>query len=104
LLPCGSGGVATRSRHDALPIYSLLMQEVHGMRILFPEDRDQHVGAGDFLLARGLDVQDRALNDALEAERGLGVDFLAAGDRGRVDRKSTRLNSSHVNISYAVFC
>src|SRR5207253_7140716 len=26
------------------------------------------------------------------------------GRRGRVDRKSTRLNSSHVAISYAVFC
>src|SRR3712207_7948485 len=25
-------------------------------------------------------------------------------DRGSVDRKSTRLNSSHANISYAVFC
>src|SRR3712207_7114356 len=31
----------------------------------------------------------------------------AAGARGRLDprdRKSTRLNSSHANISYAVFC
>src|SRR5690349_23468148 len=30
----------------------------------------------------------------------------ASGDAGRVegDRKSTRLNSSHVEISYAVFC
>src|SRR5947209_11046141 len=27
----------------------------------------------------------------------------ARGDRGK-DRKSTRLNSSHANISYAVFC
>src|SRR5699024_12662480 len=27
-----------------------------------------------------------------------------AGQRGGVDRKSTRLNSSHVSISYAVFC
>src|SRR3712207_8090216 len=27
-----------------------------------------------------------------------------AGRRRRVDRKSTRLNSSHANISYAVFC
>src|SRR3712207_7452210 len=27
-----------------------------------------------------------------------------AGGRGAVDRKSTRLNSSHANISYAVFC
>src|SRR3712207_7584605 len=25
-------------------------------------------------------------------------------DAGRADRKSTRLNSSHANISYAVFC
>src|SRR3712207_8340414 len=26
------------------------------------------------------------------------------GDAGYLDRKSTRLNSSHANISYAVFC
>src|SRR5207249_12008653 len=26
------------------------------------------------------------------------------GSSGRADRKSTRLNSSHVSISYAVFC
>src|SRR3712207_7340887 len=31
------------------------------------------------------------------------VGFLPPGDP-RVDRKSTRLNSSHANISYAVFC
>src|SRR3989442_8296087 len=29
---------------------------------------------------------------------------VAARGRGRGDRKSTRLNSSHVRISYAVFC
>src|SRR3712207_7122297 len=28
----------------------------------------------------------------------------AAGERADRDRKSTRLNSSHANISYAVFC
>src|SRR3712207_7554037 len=27
-----------------------------------------------------------------------------AGNVGAADRKSTRLNSSHANISYAVFC
>src|SRR3712207_7616945 len=27
-----------------------------------------------------------------------------SGELGRQDRKSTRLNSSHANISYAVFC
>src|SRR3712207_8271179 len=31
---------------------------------------------------------------------GIGV----SDERGAADRKSTRLNSSHANISYAVFC
>src|SRR3712207_6928796 len=30
--------------------------------------------------------------------------LMKLGLRDRVDRKSTRLNSSHANISYAVFC
>src|SRR3712207_8791024 len=29
---------------------------------------------------------------------------IAEGAQARQDRKSTRLNSSHANISYAVFC
>src|SRR2546422_7056917 len=39
---------------------------------------------------------------ALRDER-LGV-LVQRGQRQRVDRKSTRLNSSHGYISYAVFC
>src|SRR3712207_8246076 len=34
----------------------------------------------------------------------IGKGYTFAGDKGSVDRKSTRLNSSHANISYAVFC
>src|SRR5439155_24004199 len=34
--------------------------------------------------------------------RGHGEKFFSAG--ANIDRKSTRLNSSHVAISYAVFC
>src|SRR3712207_7769813 len=30
--------------------------------------------------------------------------FILRGVPGHIDRKSTRLNSSHANISYAVFC
>src|SRR3712207_7102514 len=36
------------------------------------------------------------------ADAGAGIFRLCRADRG--DRKSTRLNSSHANISYAVFC
>src|SRR3712207_8987310 len=35
---------------------------------------------------------------------GDGARDLVPGDSAEVDRKSTRLNSSHANISYAVFC
>ncbi|MNQ92573.1 hypothetical protein D3C85_1080040 [compost metagenome] len=56
------------------------MQVVHGMRILFAEDRHQNVGAGDFFLAGGLHVQDGALDHALEAERGLGFHFVVTRD------------------------
>src|SRR5690349_23780726 len=33
-----------------------------------------------------------------------GLDFASFMTMGDADRKSTRLNSSHVEISYAVFC
>src|SRR3984885_15713343 len=36
--------------------------------------------------------------------RGAAAPPEAARRAGRADRKSTRLNSSHVRISYAVFC
>src|SRR3712207_8664148 len=40
-----------------------------------------------------------------EAATGaLGPQGLGMSEIGRRDRKSTRLNSSHANISYAVFC
>ena len=63
--------------------HALLVQVVHGVRILLAEDRDQHVGAGHFLLAVAgrLDVHDRALDDALEAQRRLGVDLVGAAAR-----------------------
>src|SRR3712207_8279316 len=52
----------------------------------------QEVGRGRRLVVAGV-----ARHVALQAGRGL------RGEE-RADRKSTRLNSSHANISYAVFC
>src|SRR5207249_6054304 len=50
------------------------------------------VTPGDITVARGSDVTIQAV--------AMGFD----PQRAEVDRKSTRLNSSHVSISYAVFC
>src|SRR5207245_11343402 len=51
-------------------------------------------------------VQDRAvLAVPLPSEAGVIATLAVTGMTGRVlDRKSTRLNSSHGSISYAVFC
>src|SRR3712207_7800378 len=47
----------------------------------------------------------RALEDIESQLKLVPVSRLAYADLGySADRKSTRLNSSHANISYAVFC
>src|SRR3712207_8985088 len=57
---------------------------------------------------RDLDEGDRGEEDEGEAREGLAGEArrgLGAGlGLEPRDRKSTRLNSSHANISYAVFC
>src|SRR3712207_7137208 len=55
---------------------------------------------------RTQEARDVAAHGA-EQERlghGFAVASIAAPNASRIDRKSTRLNSSHANISYAVFC
>src|SRR3712207_7917881 len=78
--------IYTLSLHDALPIYGPRRRCAD--RAGEPDGRR----AGQWLAGGG--------RDPLRAAAAAGD---GAGLRG-VDRKSTRLNSSHANISYAVFC
>src|SRR5690606_40557210 len=45
----------------------------------------------------------KRVNFQLPADQHMKLKVYAA-QQGKTDRKSTRLNSSHVKISYAVFC
>src|SRR2546430_11607177 len=76
--------IYTLSLHDALPIYSVR----------------PHPRADDAVLGRGgvPHCGPRPRHPASPRQPAL----RPAG--ARVDRKSTRLNSSHSQISYAVFC
>src|SRR5438045_4911557 len=51
------------------------------------------------VLLEPLTIAEKGLNQAFEIQRRLKV-----WQPRRADRKSTRLNSSHLGISYAVFC
>src|SRR5207249_6708906 len=69
-----------------------------GMRAYQSLDYDQAAA----ILRRGLA---RTTGDTLSAvERLQALTYLGATELREGDRKSTRLNSSHVSISYAVFC
>src|SRR3712207_9199450 len=59
------------------------------------------VGAGDAEGGAPPVAADRRPRDVALERRAVGAG-LAADERDRADRKSTRLNSSHANISYAV--
>src|SRR5437667_9357177 len=80
--------ISTLSLHDALPICDGDQQFLPRQRV---SDLLQH-GLDDLRLHRHDD--DVHVADQLRV----------VGDRSRADRKSTRLNSSHITISYAVFC
>src|SRR3712207_9154304 len=76
--------IYTLSLHDALPI--------------FIADEGQDIPVGEaiaFIQGEGEEVPERGDGRAQSDE----AEEAAGGDR-----KSTRLNSSHANISYAVFC
>src|SRR5690349_22979342 len=49
-------------------------------------------------------AKDQALRSAADAIAAHSDLILSANAEDLEDRKSTRLNSSHVEISYAVFC
>src|SRR3712207_7730567 len=83
--------IYTLSLHDALPIFL-----AHG----------REIGLGAVLELVDPDQRDLALQHLRQVLGHVHRHHSAGGgdDPGHPDRKSTRLNSSHANISYAVFC
>src|SRR5207249_5963017 len=91
--------ISTLSLHDALPISVGKIVARHGRNDRVLELHSAH-GFRDALWFVRLQRQRPRGAHGAEAARARAT---VAGDHER-DRKSTRLNSSHVSISYAVFC
>src|SRR5690606_41633287 len=89
--------IYTLSLHDALPIYK---QEIEA----FVEKPKTFVSD---LAIIGVYYFNDGENLRKELQRLIDEDIKQKGEyqiTDAIDRKSTRLNSSHVQISYAVFC
>src|SRR3712207_8122712 len=75
---------------------------------LFRSGADPRGGVPDPLPGSRVDTQlgpaERRGHFGVFAEREDFLEFEVLDAAARTDRKSTRLNSSHANISYAVFC
>src|SRR5690606_41848548 len=96
--------VCPHSLHDALPIW----EETCDMAaFLSAGDYLQHVHMAS-RKRRSMPGEDGDADDYVKGFKGLkmlGYDKYVSFECGaQGDRKSTRLNSSHVKISYAVFC
>src|SRR5699024_12544606 len=98
-----SASIYTLSLHDALPIYPVVEGAIEyscgitGSDVI-PED----VKISMFV------NPNMNVPEEVEANSEFTVTDVSADISiqltGTIDRKSTRLNSSHVSISYAVFC
>src|SRR5207249_11224757 len=102
--PTTTPDIYTLSLHDALPIYRRRARAHRAPGRLLREP--------EAVPERGLLFRDHLRSDAdsrrhvsraVRHRANAGVAGAVAGDAPRQDRKSTRLNSSHVSISYAVF-
>src|SRR2546430_9819412 len=69
---------------------------------LFRSARSQRSSGGRARAERGGDLAELA--GVIEVVQAREQQRLAPVERAEEDRKSTRLNSSHSQISYAVFC
>src|SRR5699024_12630016 len=89
------------SLHDALPIFDLGLEGAGGVK----GEGELHVGSHLFVQVG--DLSEGGLHGGGGEHHHFHLFGLSGGGFSgglAVDRKSTRLNSSHVSISYAVFC
>src|SRR5699024_6708733 len=117
--PTSSTSPAISATPPSTSPLAFLPRDAHGLKEEISED-SLYEAFIDWSLDRGLELypaQDEATieivsgaNVILATPTGSGKSLVAVAAHfaalatGKRDRKSTRLNSSHVSISYAVFC
>src|SRR5690606_41908817 len=90
--------ISTLSLHDALPICHLRASSASSS---WPSDKNSLLLRLSAMVDRSWDT---TVSHALSIASGFCRPWTNNSSNRGSDRKSTRLNSSHVKISYAVFC
>src|SRR3712207_7766757 len=82
--------------------YTTLFRSEDRVRLLYTVNESEKVFVNRIIVSGLVRTKREAVLEAIPLRQGavLRGDELAESE----DRKSTRLNSSHANISYAVFC
>src|SRR5699024_11496884 len=96
--------ISTLSLHDALPICRYHYYEGYSLDdVTFPVRVMKSLGIENLIITNACGAVNTSFNPG---DLMLITDHinLTGKSPGLKDRKSTRLNSSHVSISYAVFC
>src|SRR5204862_8311014 len=101
--PAAATCIYTLSLHDALPIFqsrfrSKMLSMARDWKSIWPSPM------GDQELVFHDKVMQTVNQPKWLPKDAEGLRFVANGEIGIIDRKSTRLNSSHVENSYALFC
>src|SRR5690606_42129514 len=89
----------TLSLHDALPILGAIIGNKAGNTAVGAIAGAAIGGVAGGLIGNKMDKQAQEIEETVD-----GAEVIRTDEAILVDRKSTRLNSSHVKISYAVFC
>src|SRR5690606_41410402 len=97
-------GIYPLSLHDALPIYDQRRAQQAFVQHVALLEHGGDVAAGHAWRGRHAHGLVPLRVEAVAGARRDLEQSVGLGDPVQLDRKSTRLNSSHVKISYAVFC
>src|SRR5690606_41435085 len=95
--------IYTLSLHDALPIYQPLRESLLKV-VRKPNHRVETIVKKELYCTFAFDMVFYTVVFPIGIPSENPVITDETTEKNRQDRKSTRLNSSHVKISYAVFC
>src|SRR5699024_12379245 len=93
-----SASIYTLSLHDALPIFKVWSSTQH------PSEMQTLVARCLNWPSHRVEMACRRMGGGFGGKESQSALYACLSAIAAQDRKSTRLNSSHVSISYAVFC